>query len=361
MSVAQRSTLLGGTTIENILLADRLQTLYCLPKWRFMNSGTEATRDAIQIARAFTGRSEIIKIEGAYHGQHESVCVSFQPPLDSDIGPRDCPKPLISHSGIPKEISDLTRIIPFNCSKQIIESQIAKSQTGIACIIVEPILMNCGMIVPRAEFLSDLRQVCSEHNTILIFDEVKTNTTIGIGGVVQHFGINPDIVCLGKSCSGGIPFGAIGVNEELGSFIASGEVSVNSTFGGNLLAVSCCLTTLNEIMIPAAYERLERVNFTLKTELERLLQKYLIPGLVSIQGAKGCLLFMDHEPIDYRDWKENHSHALSSALHSFLLNNGIWMSGPGEEWTLSVAHSDEDISMFIQCVDQFFARWTNKK
>jgi glutamate-1-semialdehyde 2,1-aminomutase len=309
------------------------------------------------VARSFTGVSEIVKVEGAYHGQHESVCVSFQPSLEEAIGPKHSPNAVVYASGIPEEISQLTIVIPFNCSREIIQSQISKAKKKVACIIVEPILMNCGIIFPRQQFLEDLRSICSEQNIVLIFDEVKTNTTIASGGVVQTYGVIPDIICLGKSCSGGIPFGALGMNEEIGSYVASGEVSVNSTFGGNLLAVSCCLTTLNEIMIPSAYECIIGLNQLLKLRLENVMKLHSICGRVSTLGAKGCLLFMDHFPVDYRDWKENNAHALSYALHSFLVNHGIWMSGPGEEWTISIAHSEQDLEFFVTAVDTFFSLW----
>ena len=309
------------------------------------------------MARATTGHNFILKVEGSYHGQHESVCISFNPSLEEDIGPANAPKAFPSHPGVPKEMQEYTKVIPFNCSREIIEEQMSKVDNKIACIILEPILMNCAIIPAHPEFLRSLRQICSERNIYLIFDEVKTNTTVGIGGAVEAFGIVPDMICLGKSISGGIPFGAVGMTEEISEQVKNSNPSINSTFGGNPLAVACCLATLNEIMTPDAYKHIAKLQEMLKNGLEKLLSCYSIEGRVIIYGAKGCLLFMDHIPVNYRDWKENNSHAFHYALHSFFLNSLIWMSGSGEEWTISVAHTEDDISYFLQVTENFFTTW----
>lgn len=358
----KKSILLGGTSPLNVDLANRLSNLYKLPSWRFMNSGTEATRDAIQISRAIKQTDEIIKIEGAYHGQHESVCVSYHPDLSNHdlCGSETEPKPVASHPGIPNVMNNFTHVIPFNCSKEIIEKQIENTpQKKVACIILEPILMNCAIILPNQKFLQDLRDICNERDIFLIFDEVKTNTTTNIGGATQLFNIIPDMICLGKSCSGGIPFGAVGMNHEIAESVARSEPSVNSTFGGNPLVMCSCLATLNEIMIPESYNYIENLQNILKEEILKLLNQYNIIGTVSFIGAKGCLIFMDHVPTNYRDWKINNCHSLDYVCHTFLLNHGIFLSGPGEEWTLSVQHTTDDVMKFINVLEKFFTLWNS--
>ena len=353
-----QSVLLGTTSTLNIDLAKRLNELYNQPQWRFMNSGTEATRDAIQIARAIKGVDEIIKVEGGYHGQHESVCVSYHPDLNEDCGTLNAPKSIASHPGIPDEMVKKTIIIPFNCPKNIIENQIDSTPSKkVSCIIVEPIIMNCAIILPRKNFLQDIQEICKERDILFILDEVKTNTTTSIGGASQLYNIIPDMVCLGKSCSGGIPFGALGMSKEIAEYVIRGEPSVNSTFGGNCLAMTCSLTTLNSILTEEEYNRIDSLQTFLKSEIINLLKLYNIPGNVITIGAKGCIVFMENTPQNYREWKVNNSHWIDYALHTFLLTKGIWMSGPGEEWTISIQHTKEDLMYFVNVLNSFFKEW----
>jgi glutamate-1-semialdehyde 2,1-aminomutase len=181
-------------------VAELLAEHYELPCWRFNNSGTEATRDAIHVARAYTGYDYIIKIECGYHGHHDSVMVSVNPSPDEQ-GPYEKPNSVPFQKGLPKVMTDLTLIIPFNCEASIIESRIQSVDGKVACIIIEPILMNCVIIMPKPEFLLSLRRICDKYGIVLIFDEVKTNTTVGRGGATRHFGVKPDMVCLGLPMS----------------------------------------------------------------------------------------------------------------------------------------------------------------
>ncbi len=189
---------------DAMVVAAHLAERYGLPLWRFGNSGTEATMDAIHLMRAVTGRDLIIKFEGGYHGHHDSVQVSTW--MEEDLGPSRRPLSVASSPGIPDAIVQLTKVAPFN-DLEAVEEIFDEYPGMIAGVILEPVLMNCGILVPEPGFLEGLRALTHSHGALLTFDEVKTGLTIGRGGATRMFGVRPDIVCLAKSLGGGLPGG----------------------------------------------------------------------------------------------------------------------------------------------------------
>ena len=212
--VAQ-GTHFAATTEDGVLVAEELQRRWGLAKWRFLNSGSEATMDAIRIARAYTGRDTIVKIFGSYHGHHDAVMVSIGVEYDR-IGDRENYESLPYGAGIPKAVSDLTVPVPFNdagAMERRIE-RLEREGRKPACVIMEAAMMNLGVVLPEDGYLQEVRDLTARHGIVLIFDEVKTGLAIAAGGATERFGVQPDMVTLAKTLGGGLPAGAIGGTER---------------------------------------------------------------------------------------------------------------------------------------------------
>ncbi|MDR9451114.1 MAG: aminotransferase class III-fold pyridoxal phosphate-dependent enzyme, partial [Acidimicrobiia bacterium] len=200
--VAGLGTHFAAPNETSVRVAEELSRRFRLPKVRFCNSGTEATMDAIHLARGFTGKDCIVKIEGTYHGHHDAVMVSVKPPADK-LGPVDSPASNPFSKGIPLAETNLTLVIPFNDADAL--ERLLSARDDIAGVIVEPIMLNIGVVMPKPGYLDALREITTRHGVVLIFDEVKTGITIAPGGAVEYFGVVPDIVCLAKAIGGGVP------------------------------------------------------------------------------------------------------------------------------------------------------------
>src|SRR5919202_187800 len=206
---ARRGSHFAAPTEGSIVVARELRRRFGLPQWRFTNSGTESTMDAVHLARAATGRDVILKIEGSYHGHHDAVMVSVRPPLDA-LGPRDEPGSIPFGGGHPAAVTELTKAIAFN-DADLLERVLDGIGDSVAALILEPAMMNITIVCPRPGYLERVRDLCDRHGVVLVFDEVKTGCTIGPGGATERFGVTPDVVCLAKATCGGYPGGAIGM------------------------------------------------------------------------------------------------------------------------------------------------------
>ena len=190
----------------NADVAEMLADRYKLPMWRFTNSGTEATMDAIRVARGVTGRDKIVKVEGGYHGHHDEVMISMKPPI-SEAGPVDEPRAIPATAGITRAVLGDTKVIPYN-RPELLERALAGRD--VAAFIVEPVMENIGICLPQPGYLQAVREITRKYGTMLIFDEVKTGITAGWGGATGAVGVQPDLVALAKSIGGGLPLGAFG-------------------------------------------------------------------------------------------------------------------------------------------------------
>src|SRR5213592_1200096 len=208
----------AAPTDGSIVVAEELTKRFGLPQWRFTNSGTESTMDAVHLARGATGRDVILKVEGSYHGHHDAVMVSVYPPLEA-LGERDDPVSVPYGAGYPRALTELTRSVPFN-DPEALRLVLQKLGDEVAGLIMEPAMMNINIIPPRDGYLERVRELTATHGVKLIFDEVKTGATISPGGATQRFGVRPDIVTLAKATCGGYPGGAIGMSEELAGIVA---------------------------------------------------------------------------------------------------------------------------------------------
>ncbi len=341
-----RGTHFAQPVEDAIAVADDLARRFGLPLWRFENSGTEATMDAVHLMRAITGRDRIVKVEGTYHGHHDSVQVSVYAD-EPEIGPRDRPHSVPASTGIPGAIVELTSVVPFNDLDAL--SRVLSAYEGeIAGMIIEPIMMNIGIVPPAPGYLEGVRELTSHHGVLLAFDEVKTGLTVGPGGATALLGVTPDLVCLAKSLGGGVPCGALGGTAEVMSAIADGTYEQVGTFNGNPLTMAAALATLTEVLTPDGYEHIGHLRATMVEGCERVITDWDLPAYVTAFGAKGCIVFHTEHVRDYRsflrvDNRFSHAHWLVQHRGGVLLPP--W--GKAEQWTLSVQHTNEDVERYL--------------
>jgi glutamate-1-semialdehyde 2,1-aminomutase len=347
-----QGTHFAAPTEGSIVVAEELQRRFGLPQWRFTNSGTESTMDAVHLARGATGRDMLLKIEGSYHGHHDAVMVSVYPPLEA-LGGRDDPISVPYGAGYPKAITELTRSVPFN-DADALESVLGVIGAQVAGLIMEPAMMNINIIPPREGYLERVRELTAEHGVKLIFDEVKTGATISSGGATQRFGVSPDIITLAKATCGGYPGGAIGMTEELAAIVADGTVHQYGTFNGNPLVMAAAEATLTKVLTEEAYARLEASNRKLLDGCQGIIDGYNLPAYTEGIGAKGCVVFSAERMYEYRDYLTKVDGELSTLAWLYHMNHGIFMTpGVEEEWTISIAHSDDDIQHYLDAFEAF--------
>ncbi len=342
----------AAPTDGSIAVATELSRRFGLPQWRFNNSGTEATMDAVHLARGATGRDILLKIEGSYHGHHDSVMVSVYPPLEA-LGARDDPISVPYGGGVPEALSELTRAVPFN-DADALESVLGKIGEQVAGLIMEPAMMNINIIPPKDGYLERVRELTAEHGVKLIFDEVKTGATISAGGATARFGVTPDMITLAKASCGGYPGGAIGMTEELAAVVADGTVKQYGTFNGNPLVMAAAEATLTEVLTDEVYETFETTNKRLLDGCQAIIDAHGLPAYTEGLGAKGCVVFSPERMYEYRDYLTKVDDELSALAWLYHMNHGIFMTpGTEEEWTLSIAHSDEEIQRYLDAFEAF--------
>ena len=328
----------AAPTEGSIVVAEELRRRWGLPHWRFTNSGTESTMDAIHLARGATGNDIIVKIEGTYHGHHDAVMVSVKPPADL-MGDRDRPNAVPYGLGYPSTTASQTQPVPFNDAAAL-ERILIELDGQVAGVILEPAMMNINIVPPVPGYLERVRELATAHGVVLIFDEVKTGAAVAAGGATELFGVTPDVVCLAKAICGGLPGGAVGMTEALGALVADGRVRQQGTFNGNPLVMAAAQATLLEVLTPDAYAQLHKANTDLMAGCDRVIATYGLPAHTVGMGSKGCVV-MSAEPIrEYRDYLTKIDHDLTELAWLYHMNHGIFMTpGADEEWTLSVLHS----------------------
>ena len=341
----RRGTHFAQPTEDAIWIAGELARRFDLPLWRFANSGSEATMDAVHLARALTGRDLIIKVEGCYHGHHDSVQVSVLPEAD-EVGPRDHPANIPGNSGIPSAIRDLVIVVPFN-DPEAVARALAEHRDQVAAMIVEPVMMNAGIIPPADGYLAAIRDLVHAAGAFLIYDEVKTGFTTGPGGITARSGVVPDMVCLAKALGGGIAVAAIGGTRTVMSAIADGRYEQVGTFNGNPLAMAATRATLSEVLTPEAYVHLDTLATRMSSALQATVAEHGCDWHVVTVGAKGCVTFRGEPVREFRDFLQ--IDARLGHLHWLMQHNGgVFLPpwGKVEQWLLSVQHGADDVDRF---------------
>ena len=333
------------------LLAER----YGLPMWRPTNSGTEATMDAIRLARGATGREKLVKVEGGYHGHHDEVMVSNKPSL-ADAGPADAPNSVPQSAGLTKGTLADVIVIPYN-DPEALDRALAGGD--VACFIVEPVMENIGICLPDDGYLQAVRQICDKHGTLLIFDEVKTGITAGYGGATRTLGVQPDLITLAKSIGGGFPVGAFGGKAEYMDLITDGTVLHLGTYNGNPLVMAAVKATLTEACTQPIVEATVARNQRLVAACQDIIDRSGIPAHTVEFGAKGCITWREQRVRNYRDYKDSDFDlAFAQWIHG--INRGVLLPpGLDEQWLVSVMHDDvvtmQYADVFAEFVDELIA------
>jgi glutamate-1-semialdehyde 2,1-aminomutase len=355
-----KGTHFAAPTQDGIAVADELARRFELPKWRYTNSGSESTMDAIRIARARTGRDTVMKIFGSYHGHHDTVMVSIGVPYD-EIGDRDNLASLPYGAGIPQAVVDLTVPVPFNdaaAMERRIERLDAEGRKP-ACVIMEAAMMNLGVVLPEPGYLEAVREITRKHGVVLIFDEVKTGLCIAAGGAIERWGVVPDMVTLAKALGGGLPSGAIGGSEWAMEVVQDGSVFQVGTYNGNPLGMAATRASLLDVLTPEAYTHLDHLNERILTGCTRVIEEYGLPGYAVGVGAKGCVTFSPTKIVDYETFKASQDVEVTELAWLFNMNRGIYMTpGREEEWTLSVTHTDEAVDRYVEVFAELAADLT---
>ncbi|TMD17035.1 MAG: aspartate aminotransferase family protein [Chloroflexi bacterium] len=330
---------------DDIVVARELARRFGQPRWRFTNSGTESTLDAVRIARGFTGRDRLIKIEASYHGHHDALMVSVEPPPDR-MGPPDQPASFPQSEGIPRAVVELTTVVPFN-DVPALERAFAAHPGEVAAVIVEPAMMNVGIVLPDTGYLDKIKDLVHKHGALLIFDEVKTGVTIAPGGATERFHVAPDLVALAKAIGGGLPCGAVGGRDDVMGVIEEKRVAQMGTFNGNPLTMAASKTTLLEILDAKAYAHFDALAETLQGGLDEAISHHELPFHVITLAARGGVTYRAQRVRNYRDYLEIDK-TLSYLSWLYQSNRGVLMApGAEENWTLSVQHSVDDVQRYV--------------
>ena len=310
---------------------------------RMVNSGTEATMSAVRLARGATGRDLVIKFDGCYHGHADTLLVA----AGSGVATLGIP----GSPGVPEAVAKHTLSLPFNdieCIQKVMDEQ----GDQIACIIVEPVAGNMGMVPPADGFLQSLRQLTEKHGALLIFDEVMTGFRVALGGAQSLYGISPDLTCFGKIIGGGLPVGAYGGSLEVMENIApQGSVYQAGTLSGNPIAMAAGIATLQQVMQGAFYENLEKTTRKLADGLDAAAQNAGISAKVDHVGSMLGMFFTDQEVNNFDDAKQCDLE-LFSAFYNGMRENGIYIApSQFEALFVSAAHSEADINETIQAAE----------
>ncbi len=350
----------AAPTEDAIVVGEELAKRWQLPRWRYVNSGSEGTMDAIRIARAIAKQDTIVKIFGSYHGHHDGVMVSIGVDYAS-IGDRENYESLPYGAGIPKAVSDMTVAVPFNdadAMERRIDRLTAEGRKP-ACVIMEAAMMNLGVVLPEPGYLDAVREITRSRGIVLIIDEVKTGLCIAAGGATEKFAIEPDLVVLAKALGGGLPSGAIGGTEEAFSVVEDGSVYQVGTYNGNPLSMAAARANLQEVLTPDAYEHLALLNDRIVGGCQDVIERYNLPGYALGIGSKGCVTFSPSKVVDYESFKANQDGELCDLAWLYNMNRGIFMTpGREEEWTLSITHSEDDVDVFVAAFEAMAADLT---
>jgi len=330
------------TEAESILAKLVIGSVPSIEMVRFVNSGTEATMSALRLARAFTGRSKIIKFSGCYHGHADMLLVQAGSGV-ATMGLPDSP-------GVPAEATSNTLVANYNDSETV-EELFRIYPDDIAAIIVEPVAANMGLVLPDHGFLEELRDICTTFGALLIFDEVMTGFRVALGGMQERTGIHADLTCLGKIIGGGLPVGAYGGRREIMHLVAPvGPMYQAGTLSGNPMAMAAGIATLEELRKPGRYEELERKGQLLSSGINEVLQT-IGDGVQFVRiGAIFCLFFTAEHVVNYSSAKTSDTQRYARFFWS-MLKRGVYLPpSQFESCFMSLAMEDKMIHKTVEAV-----------
>lgn len=340
----------GASTEAEVKLAKKIcEVVPSIEKVRLTTSGTEATMSAIRVARGFTGRDEIVKFEGCYHGHSDGLLVK------AGSGALTLGKP--DSLGVPEDYTKLTHVLPYNC---ITSAEAFFSQNGdrIACVIIEPIAGNMNLVTPLPGFLEGLRALCDKHGVVLIFDEVMTGFRVALGGAQSVYQVSPDMTCLGKVIGGGLPIGAFGGKQEIMDMIAPlGGVYQAGTLSGSPLAVAAGICMLDSISDPKIHKDLAETTQRLMDGLKERAKSNNIPFTTNhVGGMFGCFFSEEETVSTYNQVMSCNSHSFQKYFH-FMLEQGVYLAPSAfEAGFMSIAHQEVEITATLNAAEIAFSK-----
>lgn len=346
---AQDGTSFGAPSpLEVELAAQVCAAVPSIDKVRFVNSGTEATMSAIRLARGYTGRRMVVKFDGCYHGHADSFLVK----AGSGVITLGIP----GSPGVPDEIVRNTISIPYN-DLTVLEQTLRNPELDIACVIVEPVAGNMGVVAPREGFLATLRSLTHELGIVLIFDEVITGFRLALGGAQERFGILPDLTCLGKIIGGGLPVGAYGGKREIMALVApDGPVYQAGTLSGNPLAMAAGLAMLQVVRRPGFYAELEEKSAWFAGELERIAATSSVPTVLNRVGSMLTCFFCAEPVVDF-DSALRADTVLYGRHYRQMLAGGVWLApSQFEAAFVSAAHDREHLEKTLRMTESSFKK-----
>jgi glutamate-1-semialdehyde 2,1-aminomutase len=354
---AADGTLYGMPHDREVRAAELICERFGLEQMRFTNSGSESTMHAIRLARAYSGRDKVVKFEGAYHGGHDTVLVSVKPPRPK-VGPAKQPRRVVQSQGIPALTVENTLVAPFN-DIEATRALVERHATDVAAIILEPVMMNVGVMPPRDGFLQQLRELCDAFGCLLIFDEVKTAAKLAWGGAQERYGVKADIVCLAKAVGGGLPLGAFGARREIMDEIAQHRSFHAGTYASNPLATTACVTALERILTPDVFPRARALGDALADGHNRIIRKHGHPWCALNEGVNGTVFWRRTPPTNYREWLDQDFDAFWRYWH-MNLNRGVIPQAQcfDEQWTVSALHTEKDVERMLQVFDEIAREMT---
>jgi len=338
---ARYGTSYGAPTRNEVEMAERIsRALPSMEMVRLVSSGTEAAMSAIRLARGATGRDLIIKFDGCYHGHADSLLVK--------AGSGGATFGVPDSQGVPAALAALTVALPFN-DLDAVAGVLAARGGDVAAVLVEPVAGNMGVVPPAPGFLEGLRDLCSRHGAVLIFDEVITGFRVAFGGAQARYRVRPDLTCLGKIIGGGLPVGAYGGSRALMSRVAPlGPVYQAGTLSGNPLAVAAGLATLRALEDPAVYDRLERLGALFARGISEAAAATGVPVTVNRVGSMLTAFFTELPVTDYGSAKRADTARYARFFHA-MLERGVFLApSQFEAAFVSLAHSEQDLETAAQ-------------
>jgi glutamate-1-semialdehyde 2,1-aminomutase len=350
------ASLFGSGTTE---LEGRLAELICgaapfVDDVQLLNSGSEATYQAIRLARAVTGRDHIVVMQGGYNGWHNDVSCNLMTPL-SELGPRRSPGeyPYLSISaGVPENHRALVCPVNFNDLESV---AYVCQKHPVAAIITEPILQNIGIVHPKPGYLAGLKEIAQRYGALLIFDEVKTGFRHALGGYATASGVEPDLVVYGKALANGYPMAAVAGKRDLMRYFVHPDphrrVLLAGTYNGHPVPTAAAIATIETLMANhgEVYKNLEALGARLEAGVRRMLANLGITATLARQGSAFCLYFMDHAPVDWHDLAENHDFAMDVAMRRQLIDRGIYFFPLAvKQGSISTAHTTAEIDATVE-------------
>jgi glutamate-1-semialdehyde 2,1-aminomutase len=343
----QRGTMYGMPYELEQKLAAELIDRFPIDRVRFANSGTEATMHAIRVARGFTGREKVIKMEGNYHGVHDAVLVSFKPPVEQ-AGDIKKPTRVPASAGIPAGTIQATVACTFN-DLEALENCFRSNKDQVAALIMEPIGMNMGVVMPEPGYLEAAQKMCQANGALLILDEVKTGVKLARGGACEYFKIKPDLITLGKAIGGGFPMAAFGGSLEVMDVLEKGLVFHAGTYNANCVGIAAGFAALTKVLTEDSYPRIAKLNQRLIDGYNEIFKKEGIKGYALGAGCNGTAMFSSRTVKNYRDWALHIDDEMWKTWWYGMINRGVLPQAYAwdEQWTLCVSNTEADIEFHL--------------